>query len=84
MGLIGQIKAALTLSRVAARLKEAHMKGGFKAAAFGLVAAVATGLVAKVTEVCPTLIPNLWPIASAGVLAGIALWMKSPKEASKP
>ena len=83
MGLIGQIKTALLLKRAADRIKEVSMKGGTKVAVFGLVSAVATGVVAKVTEVCPTLIPNIWPIATAGVLAGVALWMRSPKDAPK-
>lgn len=84
MGLIGSIKAGLLLRRAADRLKEAQVKGGFTTAIFGVVAAVATGVVAKVSETCPTLIPNLWPIATAGVLAGVGLWMRSPKEEPKP
>jgi len=84
VGLIEKLKAGLLLKRAADRIKEAHMKGGFKAAAFGLATAVVGGVIAKVTETCPTLIPNLWPIVGTGALAGIALWMKSPKEAPKP
>ena len=83
MGLIGNLKAGLLLSRVAERLKEASMKGGAKVAVFGMVTAVAAGVVAKVTETCPTLIPNLWPIVTAGALAGVGFWMRSPKDAPK-
>ena len=83
MGLIGQIKVALLLKRAANRIKEASMKGGTKVAVFGLATAIATGVVAKVTEVCPSLIPNIWPIVTAGVLAGVALWMRSPKDTPK-
>jgi hypothetical protein len=84
MGLIANLKAALTFSRVVERLKEAQMKGGLQVAVFGIGTAVATGVVAKVTEVCPTLIPNIWPIVTAGVMGGVALWLRSPKDAPKP
>jgi hypothetical protein len=75
-----KLKAARLLARAGDRLKEAQMKGGLKVAVVGLSGSILTAIVAKVTEICPTLIPNLWPIVTAGVLAGIAFWMRSPKE----
>jgi hypothetical protein len=83
MGILEKVKTALLLSKAADRLKEAQVKGGLKVALVSIGGAVVTGVVEKVTEVCPALIPNLWTVVTAGVVAGIALWLRSPKDAPK-
>lgn len=81
MGLLDKVKTALLLKRALDRLKEANMKGGLKVALFGLASAVAVSVVAQVNAVCPDLLTR-WPeMLVAGVLAGVGLWMKSPKQA---
>lgn len=78
MGLIGNIKLALKLSAAWKRLKEEAKMGHGKAALFGLASAIVTGVVAKVTEVCPDLIAQ-WPaLLTAAAMAGIGVYLKSP------
>ena len=83
MGLLDKLKTGLLLKRAAERLKEAHMKGGLKVAVFGLAGAGVTGVVAQGNATCPDLLTR-WPeLLTAGVLAGVGLWMRSPKDAPK-
>lgn len=57
------------------------MKGGMKSTLFGIGAAVATGIAAQLTQVCPDLLPKLPGLIVAGVIAGIGYHMTSPKDA---
>lgn len=80
MGLIEKLKTALLAKRVADRLKEAKMKGTLKTSIVAVAGAVLTGIVAQVSQVCPDLVSQLPSLIAAGVVAGVALWLKSPKE----
>jgi hypothetical protein len=52
--------------------------GHLKAGAFGLASAVAAAIVAKVSAVCPDLLAQ-WPaLLTAGLMAGVGVYLKSP------
>jgi hypothetical protein len=53
---------------------------GVKATAVGIGTAIGTGLLTKVTALCPDLLPQLPALISAGLTAGLGLWLRSPKE----
>lgn len=54
---------------------------GLKAAATGIGTLMLGGAVAKVTAICPDLIPQLPALAMAGLTTGLGLWLKSHREA---
>jgi len=84
MGLIGNVKLALKVRAAIQRLKEDARMGHAKAGLFGLAAAVGTALVAEVSKVCPD-IWSQWPaMLTAGVMAGIGVYLKSPTQPSEP
>jgi hypothetical protein len=56
--------------------------GNLKVGLFALLGAVVTGIVAKATSICPDLIGQIPAILIAGVMAGIGLWMQTPKGVS--
>jgi len=83
MNIFEKLKAGLRLSQAADRLKEASVKGNVRVALLSLGAAIVTGVVAQITMTCPDLLPKLPTILMAGVLAGVGVWMKSPKDEAK-
>lgn len=59
------------------------MKGGLKVAVFGIAASIVVGVVAQVNATCPGLLER-WPeLLTAGVLGGIGVWVRSPKDMPK-
>lgn len=83
MGLIGNVKLALLFRKAAGRLKEARMKGGLKTGLAVLAGTILTAVAAQVNATCPDLLAR-WPeLLMAGVVAGVAVWVKSPKDAPK-
>ena len=65
--MFGQLKNAVTAWKVWGRLKEAGVKGTLYTALVGLVGAVGTAVVAKLTTACPDLFANIGAIVTAGI-----------------
>ena len=83
MSLFGQLRDALTVKRALDRVRKEIAMGHAKPALFGLASAIATATVASITVKYPCVLEMLkeWPtLLTAGVLAGLGVYLKSPKE----
>lgn len=81
MGLIGQIKTALTLKRAADRLQEEAKVGHLKTALYGVGSAVVTAAAAAFLTSCPALATQWGSILTAGVLGAAAYAVQRPTTA---
>ena len=78
MGLFGNLKLALALSRAWSRIKEEASMGHGKAAIFGVASAVLSGVAMRLWDLCPDLATQ-WPaMLTAGAMAGIGVYLQSP------
>jgi hypothetical protein len=78
MGLLGEIRTALTLKRAADRLKEFSKMGKLGPALYGLGASALTAAVAKFVSTCPALATSWKMLVGVVVMAGVKFLMDRP------
>lgn len=85
-GIVGQASSILVAGLIAgaalwaARPRES---AGAKALVVGLSSALISGVLMKLDATCPGIVQQLPSILTAGAMAGLALWLRSPKESPK-
>lgn len=78
----GQVTAVLVAGiagAVTIWMAKPEKQAGLKAMAVGIGTALATGMLTKVTSLCPELLPQLPSLVGAGFTAGLGLYLRSPK-----